>query len=271
MSDEPANFNGLRVAAFESRRAEETLRMLERLGATAFVSPSMREVPLEENQEAVDFAQRLIQGEFDLVVFLTGVGIRHLVAAVEGQVDRQAFLDALSSATTVVRGPKPAGALRELGITPTHLVAEPNTWRETLSLLDAKLPVANRNAAVQEYGLPNPHLIAGLEARGAKVTRVRVYQWELPEDLAPLEANVRRIVAGEVDLMLFTSSPQVIHLLQVAQRMNLEPALRQAIRKTVVASVGPSTSETLREQGLAVDLEPKRPKLAPLINLAAER
>src|SRR5690606_28653120 len=139
--------------------------------------PSLREVPLDDHREAVDFANMLITGQIDVVLFMTGVGTRILVSAVERHVDRQRFLDALSDVVTVARGPKPVAALKELGLEPTHRVPEPNTWRELLQTLDISVPLANQSVALQEYGQPNPSLIAGLEARGARVTCVRVYQW----------------------------------------------------------------------------------------------
>ena len=125
-----ADVAGQTVAAFESRRAEEMARLIERCGGVPRVSPSMREVPLPASRETIDFANRLITGQYDLLIFLTGVGVRHLVTQVERQVDRQRFLTAIADVTTVARGPKPVAALKELGITPTYRVPEPNTWRE---------------------------------------------------------------------------------------------------------------------------------------------
>src|SRR3954449_11541153 len=114
-----SSFENLRVAAFESRRAEEMQRLIEKCGGRAFVSPSMREVAVERNQAAIDFANRLITGRIDVVIFLTGVGTRLLVTQVERHVDRNRFLAAVSDIKSVVRGPKPLAALKEFGITPT--------------------------------------------------------------------------------------------------------------------------------------------------------
>jgi uroporphyrinogen decarboxylase len=271
MSTDAANFSGLRVASFESRRADDMARMIAKKGGLPFVSPSMREVPLAHNQSAIDFANRLITGQIDVVVFLTGVGTRHLVAQIDRHVDRQRFLAAVSDVKTVVRGPKPLAALKELGITPTIVVPEPNTWRELLTTLDQRLPVANLVVGLQEYGVTNPSLIAGLEARGAVVDRVHVYDWDLPEDTGPLEENLRRIVAGEIDVAMFTSAQQVLNLLKVADDLGLADELRSAFRNLVVASIGPTTSEMLRASGLPVDMEPSHPKMGHLVQEAAEQ
>jgi uroporphyrinogen decarboxylase len=271
MTTEAATFAGLHVASFESRRADDIARMIAKKAGQPFVSPSMREVPLAHNQSAIDFANRLVTGQIDAVIFLTGVGTRHLVAQVERHVDRARFLAAVSDVKTVVRGPKPLAALRELGITPNFIVPEPNTWRELLTTLDEKLPVANLVVGLQEYGVTNPSLIAGLEARGATVERVHVYDWDLPEDTGPLEENARRLAAGEIDVVLFTSAQQVLHLLKVSDELGIVDDVRAGLRRVVVASIGPTTSEALRAHGLSVDMEPSHPKMGHLVQEAAER
>ncbi len=274
MSEESPNSNGfagLRVAAFESRRAPEMARLIERAGGMPHVSPSMREVPISENRDAIDFANRVITGQIDIIIFMTGVGIRHLLAEIERHVDRQRFLAAVSDVTTVARGPKPVAVLKELGLEPSIRVPEPNTWREVLATIDGRLPVAQQTVGLQEYGKPNASLVAGLEARGARVQPIRVYRWDLPEDTAPLESNLQAIAAGERDVALFTSSHQIVNLFRVADRLGLADRLRGALRRMVIASIGPTTSETLHEFELQVDLEPEHGKMGHLVVLAAER
>ncbi|MCG8585427.1 MAG: uroporphyrinogen decarboxylase [Pirellulales bacterium] len=271
MTDSTPNFNGLRLASFESRRADDMRRMIEKFGGEAFVSPSMREVEVDENRAAIDFANRVITGQIDVVILMTGVGIRHLLSLVERHVDREQFLAALSDTTTIARGPKPIAVLAELGLKPTHRVPEPNTWREVLSTIDAEVPIANLVVGVQEYGKTNVSLIAGLEARGASVERLEVYRWALPEDIGPMEQNLRAICAGERDVVMFTSSPQLTNLLSLAESLGLTDQLRAALRGTVIASIGPTTSETLRAEELPVDLEPTHSKMGHLVTESAER
>lgn len=262
----------LRIASLESRRSEEMTRLIERFGGRAFVSPSMKETPLESPRAAIDFAHRLLVGEIGIVVFLTGVGFRQLLEAVEKHVDRQRFLDTLSDVITVCRGPKPVVAMREVGLTPTYRVPEPNTWRELLQTLDQFVPVANQEVALQEYGKPNPSLVAGLEARGAKVCSIPIYKWDLPDDAEPLKANCRAIAAGERDVLMFTSAHQAVNLLRVAGELGIEDDVRKALAsRTVVASIGPTTSEMLGELGLVPDLEPEHPKMGHLVVAVAEK
>ncbi len=266
------DFGNLRVAAFESRRADDMARLIEKHAGQAFVSPSMREVPLSEHREAEGFAQAVIDGECPVVIFTTGVGFRHLLAAVEENVGRETWLAALSAATTIARGPKPVAAMKEVGLAPSHRVPEPNTWREVLATIDqAKINIVGKIVGVQEYGQPNPDMVSGLQARGATVRTIQVYRWELPEDCRPLEENVRAIAAGERDVVLFTSAHQVVNVLRMAERLRLGDSFRAAMARTVVGAIGPTTSEMLREQGLPVDVEPEHPKMGRLVMATAER
>ena len=207
--------------------------MIERFGGVAFVSPSMREIAVDADRSVVEFGHRLITGQIEVVILLTGVGTREMLSRVERHIDRERFLHALADVKTIVRGPKPLAVLRELQLTPTIIVPEPNTWREVLAEIDARLPVVNLTVAVQEYGVPNVSLVAGLEARGAMVESFKVYRWDLPEDAGPLRENIKRLAAGDLDVAMFTSAQQVVHLLRVAKEMDLETQIRDAFRRTV--------------------------------------
>lgn len=269
----PGGLAGLRVLSLESRRAPEMAKLIENYGGRAIVAPSMREVPLESNTEALAFARILAANGFDMVIFLTGVGTRALARVVETIYPLEQFAEALRRITVVARGPKPVAALKELGVPVTITVPEPNTWRDLLRTLDEKAGTAaltGKRVAVQEYGASNAELLAGLAERGAQVTRVPVYQWALPEDTTRLRAAVEAIARGEIDLALFTTSIQVTHLLRIAREMNLEQELRTAFARIVIGSIGPMTSEELREQGFSADFEPAHPKMGFLVNEAAK-
>jgi uroporphyrinogen decarboxylase len=266
-----AGFNGMRVVAFESRMADETRTLIERLGGQAIIAPSMREVPLEDNHAALAFAEKLLAGEFEIVIFMTGVGVRELFNVIETRHQRSTIIAALVKAVTVARGPKPVAALRNLGMTPSITIPEPNTWRELLTGLAAQVALAGKRIAVQEYGVSNRELSASLEARGATVTVVPVYRWTLPEDREPLRNAIKTIAAGDTDLVMFTSSNQVTNVLQVAADDGASAGLLRGLAKAVIASVGPVCSEELRRRGIGVDIEPEHPKLGHLVKAAATR
>ncbi len=243
-------------------------------GGEATVAPSMREIPLESNSEALAFARTLFAGGFDMIIFLTGVGARALAKVVETVYPLEQYLAELRKVAVVVRGSKPMAVLKEWNVPIAVSAPEPNTWHEILSALDenaAAFPLKGRRIAVQEFGVPSTELIAGLVARGAQVTSVPVYVWALPEDTGPLRAAIAAIARNEIDVILFTTGTQADHLLQIAAQMKLEDALRRAFSRMAVASIGPTTSERLREHGIAPDMEPSHPKMGYLVSEAAQR
>jgi uroporphyrinogen-III synthase len=268
------NFGGLRVLSLESRRGTEMAKLIENYGGKPTVAASMREVPLESNAEALAFARTLFAGGFDVVIFLTGVGTRALARVVETVYSHEQFVAQLSKIAVVARGPKPVAVLREWNVPIAVTAPEPNTWREVLRALDANVAVVSlkgRKIAVQEYGVSNAELLAGLVERGAEVTLVPVYEWDLPADTGPLRAAITAVAGSELDVILFTTATQADHLLQIAAEMTMDDALRSALSRMVVASIGPTTSERLRECGIAADIEPAHPKMGFLVSEAAER
>ena len=265
-------FHGLRVLSLESRRSAEISSLIATYGGDPLSAPAMREVPIEENHEALRFARELIAGSFDIVVFLTGVGARALLKVIADDQPVDPFLQALRRVRVVARGPKPLAVLREWNVPVLLTAPEPCTWRELLTSLD-EIPggVHARRIVVQEYGVPNIELISALKERGAVLQTVAVYQWALPLDTAPLRAAVSALVGGQVHVALFTTGVQVTHLFQMAREMGKEEQLRAALQSLMVASIGPSTSETLHSFGIQVDLEPTHPKMGVLVKEAAER
>jgi uroporphyrinogen-III synthase len=267
-------FTGLRVLSLESRRGLDMAKLITRYGGQATVAPSMREIPLETNTEALTFARKLAEGGFDIVIFLTGVGTRALSRVAETIFPVDQYLAELRKIAIVARGPKPASVLREWNVPIALTAPEPNTWRELLRALDensASVPLKGRRTAVQEYGVSNPQLLAALVERGALVTSVPIYEWALPADTGPLRSVVSAIARNQIDVILFTTATQADHLLQIAAEMNEEDALRRAFSRMLVASIGPTTSERLRELGIAPDLEPTHPKMGYLVMETAQR
>lgn len=267
-----ASFDGLRVLSLESRRAREVEKLIRTYGGDPIVVPVMREIPLSSNSVCLEFGHRLLAGEFDLIVFLTGVGVSKMMEILATQFDVQAVLNALRRCDIVARGIKPLAVLRELKVPSTVVTPEPSTWREVLAEMDKlyadRLPTMS--IAVQEYGATNPELIAELVQRSGSVTKVPVYQWGLPMDLKPLHACIREIIDGEIDVALFMTAVQAIHLFQVASEMNLAPELREAFNAIAVVSVGPTTTEELLHYHVQPDFEPSRPRMGYVVNEAAQ-
>jgi len=256
-------FNGARVLSLESRRAGEMATLIRKQSGKPFVAPSMREIELDQHEEAFNFGRRLLAADFDAIIFLTGVGTRLLWKTLLTRFAEADLRAALARITIVVRGPKPSAAIREIGFTPQVQVPEPNTWRE---LLDAMRPRPELRIALQEYGKSNAALIDGLRAQNRTVSTVRIYGWGLPEDTTPLREAAAKLARKEFDVALFTTSMQVVNLLKIAEEAGIEQEVLNGLRATRIGSIGPTTTETLEEYGLKADFEPSHPKMGLLVN-----
>lgn len=243
--------------------------LIRRWNGTPFVAPSVQERAIESQAEALDWAGRLIAGEFDLVLFTTGVGLAYLRDAVLTRYSAGELSAALSKVTIAVRGPKPLAILHELGVQPQIRIPEPNTWREMLPIMAGR---PERRISIQEYGRSNPEFNAALEALGATVNTIAIYRWELPDDIGPLKEAVRRISRGDVDVLIFTTSVQYLHLMEIAANLGIADKVYNSLKTdTVVASVGPIMTAALLEHGIQPDIEPDYPKMAALVRAAAEQ
>lgn len=266
-----AGFNGLTVAAFESRMAAEIIRLIERHGGVPLVTPALREIPLDDNSAALKFGVQLTTERVDMLILLTGVGTTALFDLLKTRYPWPSIVEALNQTALVARGPKPVAALKALGLQPTLTVPEPNTWIDLISTLDEYRPVKGLRVAVQEYGASNPDLLEALKQRGAEVFQVPIYRWALPEDLGPLRQALDEMIAGKVPVLLITNAAQVDHVMQVLEKDGKLERFRAALNNMVFASVGPTASERLRQHDWPIDLEPSHPKMGILVKETSEQ
>jgi uroporphyrinogen-III synthase len=209
---------------------------------------------------------RLVVGAFDVIVLLTGVGTHRLFEEAERAGRLADTRHAVSHAITVCRGPKPTFALKQHGLTPTHVVAEPHTTAELLDAL-AIIPLAGRHVLTVSAGERMPEPTAFLLSRGASPVEVQLYRWDLtPRDAARLGDAVRELIRGRIDAAAFTTQVQVRHLFDVAARTGNERRLADALRERVlVGAVGPTCADALRAHGIEPDVVPEHPKMGHLV------
>jgi len=265
-SSRPGNLAGLRIASFESRRAQDMALLLRRSGGEVLYAPSMRQIPLADERGILEFGARLFDGVCDALVLLTGVGTTILVDALSTRWPRASVLERLGKTPLLCRGPKTAAVLKGLGLSPAVIAPEPNGSRELLAALDRGFEVAGKRVFVQEYGTIQAELLDGLTKRGARLALVKIYRWALPEDTRDLRSALSGIAQRRVDAAIFTSAHQVENVFEYADRLQLGGPLRDSFRSWVlVISIGPVTNEALERHGIAPDLSPDEPKLALLV------
>lgn len=240
--------------------------LITKFGGTPITAPSMKEVPLDENQPAVKIITALVNGDVDSLVLMTGVGTEAMLQIAESASLKDGLLEAMARIPLLIRGPKPAAVLKKLNLSWAVKAPEPNTWQDLLTAIESSdVRIDGQTIAVQEYGIPNPAFYAELNQRGATVLPMPVYRWALPDDLAPLQNAVRSIIAEEIDAVLFTSAQQLRHLLVVAEQMSLESELRTALPRTLISSIGPTCSEAIQAEDLPIHFEASPPKMGPMV------
>ena len=260
-----ASLDGLRILVPESRELDLFVSMLEAEGAAALRCPLVQILDLDDTDAAEQWIRQLIAGTFTDVIWMTGEGLRRLLPIAEHKGQRAAFVEALARTRTITRGPKPARALRELGLSP-GLAAPTPTSQGVLDALAGE-DIAGRAIGVQLYpGDGTQMLLAGLRDRKAKVFDVTPYRYASQADAERVAGAIGQVIAGSIGMIAFTSSPQVERLMEVARVSGLEAQLRKAFIHVRIAAIGPVVEETLHRHGLVHVLRPETSfHLKPLI------
>jgi uroporphyrinogen-III synthase len=245
---------GRTVALAEGRQLEELAQMLEKEGATTVRCPMVSILDAPDAGPVFAWLRELIAGRFDYVVLMTGEALRRLLGFAERAGQREEVIAALGKTRTLTRGPKPVQALKQVGLAPTK-VAEAPTTDGVIAALQSE-SIQGRTVGVTLYGEPNPRLVQFLEQAGASVRTVLPYIYAPATDGERVGQLIERMARAEVDVLVFTSSPQVDRLYEVASARGLQVTLQQGMERTRVAAVGPVVAENLRRKGARVDICP---------------
>ncbi|MGH8264523.1 MAG: uroporphyrinogen-III synthase [Steroidobacteraceae bacterium] len=255
---------GKTVAILESRVGEHLVDLVRRRGAETLHAPALAEIPDIDRQAIRSLLGELNEHPVRLAIFQTGVGTRALFAATDALALTDELLALLARTKVAARGPKPTGALSSRKVRIDFSAHDPYTTREVLESI-AALELAGARVLVQRYGDTNTDLNDALAARGAEVVEVATYRWSLPADTAPLSHLIDELARGRVDAVVVTSASQVQNLCEIARREGRDAVLVQALRRMLVASIGPVSSRALREIGVDPAFEASPPKLGPLV------
>jgi uroporphyrinogen-III synthase len=259
-----------KIALAEARELDLLAGMLEREGAAVLRCPlvSIKDTPDVVPVEA--WLKRVIAGGCDDVIFYTGEGMRRLLGFAERAHAKDDFIAALSHVRKITRGPKPVKALREAGLEPDLTAAAPTTdgLIETLSKLDLK----GRKVGLQIYGQePNTQMVEFLTGKGAHVDIVAPYIYASKAEDAEVESCIRKMAAGDVDVIAFTSTPQIRRLEDVAETANLRAELKSGYARTKVAAIGPIVAAELEKRGIHADAMPESTfTMKPLVKAIAK-
>jgi uroporphyrinogen-III synthase len=248
--------SGLTVALAEGRQLEELAQLLEKEGAIPLRCPMVSILDAPDPAPVLAWLDELSAGRFDYLVLLTGEGLRRLLGFADRAGRRQDVVEAVGRTRTLTRGPKPARALKEIGLAPS-LVAEAPTTEGVIATLRRE-SLQGRSVGVQLYSEDNPPLLQFLASSGATARTVLPYIYAPASDAEKVTDLIRQLAAGTVQLIVFTSSPQVDRLYEVAAERKLEEELRQGLERACVAAVGPVVADNLRQRGAPVHVCPEQ-------------
>ena len=266
-----AELDGMRVATLEARMTGALASMISKRGGEPVCAPALREAPLDCADDVRYLLDKLESGSLDVVVFQTGVGARALFKEADRQGRLDFLLDSLRGITTVCRGPKPTAALKQVDVQISTGIEAPYTTKELLEALTA-LPVRGKRLMALQYGERNAALMAALSEQCASVDELCLYEWQLPDDTAPVASLIDELLDGRIDVITFTSQVQIRHLYVVAAANDV-PAneLSDALNtRTIVCAVGPTCAAALADVGVATDTQPEYPKMGHMVNALAE-
>lgn len=252
----PLPLHGRRVALAEGRQLEELADLLSREGATPLRYPLLSILDAPDRAPVVAWLRDLIAGRFAVLVLMTGEGVRRLLGFADREGMRDAAIAALGRTKTITRGPKPVKALQEIGLTPSRIADAPTTDGVIAALRSESLK--GQHVGVQMYSPANPPLTDFLAQAGAVAHPVLPYVYAAAADADRVAELIHQLAAGGVDAVVFTSSPQVTRLYEVAAERGKESALADGLRRTCVAAVGPIVAETLREHAAPVHVCPEQ-------------
>lgn len=245
---------GRTIAVPETRELDVFAAMLERRGAVVLRCPLVAILDAPDPVPVLEWLRAFNAAACDDLILLTGEGLRRLLACIDEHEPalKPRFIARLGEVRKITRGPKPARALREIGLKPDIAAEQPTTAGVIASLRAENLN--GRTVGVQLYGTePNAPLIDFLHGAGAQVRTVAPYIYADKADDAAVHELLARMASGHVDAIAFTSAAQVERLFAIASSESVIAALAS----TRVAAVGPVVAEALARHGVAVALMPQ--------------
>jgi uroporphyrinogen-III synthase len=261
---------GQRVGVLQTRYAHELAALIERVGGVPLLAPCLREVRNDDDDELRRRLLTAVSSPVDVFVFQTGVGTEALFDLAGEAGLGEALAESVRGALVVARGPKPLTVLLRRGFRVDCRTDEPHTTDELLWLLEAE-ELSHRRVAVQHYGSPNTALVDHLRSRAGEVIELSSYRWALPEDVGPIVHLLAELRAGRVNVTAFTSASQVDNLFTVAEDTGMAGELPGWLNElTLTAAIGPTCARALTQRGVAIAIQPERPKMVPFVRAISD-
>jgi len=259
------------IALPESRQLDVLAALFERRQARVIRVPLVAIHDTPDQATVLAWLQSFIASPPDLLIALTGEGLRRLRGAAERNDIEAEFMAALDGIQVLSRGPKPAKALREMGLSAPQLAMAPTTDGVIQSL--EQMSLRGQTIAVQLYGEdPNEKLMSFLQEQGlAAISKVAPYVYADQSATREVIDLIASLASCEIEMIAFTSKPQLRRLLSVARSSELMEDLHKGMERTLVAAIGPVVGQELHQAGFPVSVMPQSSYfMKPLVRAAEQ-
>ncbi|MCS0789271.1 uroporphyrinogen-III synthase [Cytobacillus pseudoceanisediminis] len=253
---------GKKIALLGSRKIEEITKIVENLGGAAISRPAQG-TSLRIDTKLKEHIGLITSGEFDWIIFTTGIGVETLYNTAQEMGVGEEFIRVLRNCQIAARGYKTVNMLKKLGVTPKVRDDDGSTAGLVRSLEGYSLE--NKKVALQLHGDPAPKLIQWLDEQKAQYEEVLPYIHNPPEEEV-MEKLLSELLRGDLDAAVFTSTPQVRHLLHFAREKGAEIQLKEVFsQKAIALAVGKVTAQALFDEGIDRVVFPEHERMGSAI------
>jgi len=262
--------NGYRILILETREEAQFSKLLAEKSAVVVQCPMFAIHDAPDPAPIIGWIKRQIESPFDDIVLMTGEGVRRMVKLAQQSGLDQTFVAALGKSRKFCRGPKPGRALRELSLEPQQTTEKPTT-EGVIQMLE-KFDLKGHRLGLQLYpDKDHSELIGAIRDRGADVDSVLPYVYDPKAADGSIVTAIDDMAEGRIDALALTNLGQVRRLFEAAKAQGCEARLRDGLKKTLIASVGPAVTGELAAQGLRPDVMPPENAhfMRPLISAMA--
>jgi uroporphyrinogen III methyltransferase/synthase len=249
--DKQALFGKRVLVTRERSKASVLSRMLAERGAEAVELPVIEVKELSNTTELDGAVSSLRNYQWVLFTSVNGVDAFWQRMRAAGR-DARWFENIKIGAI----GPATAERLQDIGLYPDYISQE-FTSESMLQGL-AELGIAGCRILLPRSDIAPRELIEGLIKLGADPFEVAAYRTVSPNGV--VSEGKRRLLAGEIDVVTFTSSSTVTNLVGI-----LDGDV-DAINKAKVACIGPATASAAAKTGIRVDITAQEHTIPGLVS-----
>lgn len=245
--------NKVVVLTRSTNQSKDDVEELEKNGATVISFPTINIVPLKNYQEL----DRCIRefSKFDYIIFTSSNAVKSFILRMN-QIQTHLNFDSIM---VVAVGEKTALTCRHHNI-PVHIVPTDFSAKGVANEL-SKTDLIDKNIFIPCSAIAGEELAEELGQYGANVTCVPVYDTIIPDDPETL-GKAEKILKNKPDMFIFTSPSTFNNLLTI---FNLADP-KDYFKDTVVAAIGPTTKNAIRDKNIDVQITPAKYTMKNLID-----